>query len=186
MSATSKSGYTKGQVVMFNRDVEELSVVRQAEYTVTGLVRAAGGREVIQLKDQQGRLVLQDSRRVRSALVSVFNVQDLNLAKGDRIQWRLATKELGLKNAERGTVERMEGQLATIRWDRTGERKEIDLSKSKTWDHGYAETVYSAQSKTYPRVFVLAPVGSPLVTGQNFYTFLHSCHVRRVRRDALD
>jgi hypothetical protein len=30
--------------------------------------------------------------------------------------------------------------------------------------------VYSAQSKTYPRVFVLAPVESPLVNAQNFYT----------------
>lgn len=144
--------------------------MRKAEYTVAGLVREAGGREVVRLKDQQGRFILWDPRRVRSALVSVFNVQDRRLAKGDRVQWRLATKELGLKNAERGTVERMEGQLATIRWDRTGERKEIDLSKFKTWDHGYAETVYSSQSKTYPRVFVLAPVGSPLVTGQNFYT----------------
>src|SRR3546814_5492052 len=34
----------------------------------------------------------------------------------------------------------------------------------------YAETVYSAQSKTYDRVYVLAPVGSGLVNGQNYYT----------------
>src|SRR3546814_20404435 len=37
-------------------------------------------------------------------------------------------------------------------------------------DLGYAETVYSAQSKTYDRVYVLAPVGSGLVNGQNYYT----------------
>lgn len=30
--------------------------------------------------------------------------------------------------------------------------------------------MYSAQSKTYARVYVLAPVGSALVNGQNYYT----------------
>ncbi|RYL98166.1 MULTISPECIES: AAA family ATPase [Sphingobium] len=162
--------YSKGQVVMFNRDVDQLGIARQAEYAVVGFGRQESGREVVRLEDQQGRIILWDPRRTRASMVSVFNVQDRGLAKGDRIQWRLATKELGLKNAERGTVERIENERATIRWDRTGERQEIDFSKYKTWDHGYAETVYSSQSKTYPRVFVLAPVDSPLVTGQNFYT----------------
>ncbi|WP_323810232.1 MobF family relaxase [Sphingobium baderi] len=162
--------YSEGQVVMFNRDIDRIGVVRQAEYAVAGIGREATGREVVLLETEQGRTISWDPRRTRASLVSVFNVQDRGLATGDRIQWRLATKELGLKNAERGTVERMEGEVATIRWDRTGDQKEIDLSQYKTWDHGYAETVYSSQSKTYPRVFVLAPVGSPLVTGQNFYT----------------
>nr|WP_255308870.1 AAA family ATPase [Sphingobium fuliginis] len=162
--------YSEGQVVMFNRDIDRIGVVRQAEYAVAGIGREAGGREVVLLETEQGRTISWDPRRTRASLVSVFNVQDRGLATGDRIQWRLATKELGLKNAERGTVERIEGEVATIRWDRTGDQKEVNLSQYKTWDHGYAETVYSSQSKTYPRVFVLAPVGSPLVTGQNFYT----------------
>src|SRR3546814_5077411 len=55
-------------------------------------------------------------------------------------------------------------------WDRDGRSQEIDLSQHKNWDHGYSETIYSAQSKTYDWVYVLAPVNSPLVTGQNFYT----------------
>jgi ATP-dependent exoDNAse (exonuclease V) alpha subunit len=92
-----------------------------------------------------------------------------DLAAGDRIQWRLVNKDLDLKNAERGTVERLDGPVATIRWDRDGRSQEIDLS-AQNWDHGYGETVYSAQSKTYDRVYVLAPVNSPLVTGQNYYT----------------
>src|SRR3546814_20009608 len=91
-------------------------------------------------------------------------------AAGDRMQWRLATKDLDLKNAERGTVERLDGHVAIIRWDRKAEPQAIDLSVHRTWDHGYAETVYSAQSKTYDRAYVLAPVGSGLVNGQNYYT----------------
>ncbi len=162
--------YSKGQIVMFNRDVDHHGIVRQTEYAVIGIGRDVSGRDLVGLTDQQGRILHWDPRRTRASMVSVFNVQERSLATGDRIQWRLATKELGLRNAQRGTVEHMGGCLATIRWDRTGDRQEIDLSKYKTWDHGYAETVYSSQSKTYPRVFVLAPVESPLVTGQNFYT----------------
>jgi hypothetical protein len=82
----------------------------------------------------------------------------------------LATKDLDLKNAERGTVENIDGSLATIRWDRKPDPQVVDLSKYKTWDHGYAETVYSSQSKTYDRVYVLAPLNSGLVNGQNYYT----------------
>jgi ATP-dependent exoDNAse (exonuclease V) alpha subunit len=92
-----------------------------------------------------------------------------DLAAGDRIQWRLVNKDLDLKNAERGTVERLDGTVATIRWDRDGESGGRS-TRHKNWDHGYGETVYSAQSKTYDRVYVLAPVNSPLVTGQNYYT----------------
>ncbi|SEJ91567.1 conjugative relaxase domain-containing protein, TrwC/TraI family [Sphingobium sp. AP50] len=162
--------YYEGQAVMFSRDVNQLGVVRQIEYAVIGRRLEGNGRELVELQDQQGRIILWDPRRTRASMVNVFNVQDRGLALGDRIQWRLATKNLGVKNAERGTVERLDSHLATIRWDRTGKRQEVDLSRYKTWDHGYAETVYSSQSKTYPRVFVLAPVDSPLVTGQNFYT----------------
>lgn len=82
----------------------------------------------------------------------------------------LVNHDLGLKNAERGTVERLDGTVATIRWDREDRVQDIDLSQHKSWDHGYAETVYSAQSKTYDRAYVLAPVNSGLVTGQNYYT----------------
>jgi len=67
-------------------------------------------------------------------------------------------------------VERLDGMVATVRWDRGDRVQQIDLGRHSTWDHGYAETVYSAQSKTYDRVYVLAPVASPLVNGQNFYT----------------
>ncbi|KAJ8138890.1 hypothetical protein OY671_007898 [Metschnikowia pulcherrima] len=59
---------------------------------------------------------------------------------------------------------------APIRWDRGERVQTIDSAEHKTWDHGYAETVYSAQSKTYARVYVSAPVNSSLVNGQNYYT----------------
>ncbi len=115
-------------------------------------------------------MIRWDPRQSQVKQINVFNAENRDLAEGDRIQWRLVNNALDLKNAERGTVEKMDGTVATIRWDRGERVQQIDLSEHKHWDHGYAETVYSAQSKTYARVYVLAPVNSGLVNGQNYYT----------------
>jgi ATP-dependent exoDNAse (exonuclease V) alpha subunit len=162
--------YSRGQVVTFSRDNVGLGIARDAEYRVVGVGRDSRGRQTVNLVDEHGRTIQWDPRLGRASQINVFKEEQRDLAAGDRIQWRLVNKELELKNAERGTVERLDGPVATIRWDRGGRLQEIDLSRNRNWDHGYGETVYSAQSKTYDRVYVLAPVNSPLVTGQNYYT----------------
>lgn len=162
--------YSGGQVVTFGRDLAGAGIARDAEYRVVGVGREANGRQVVRLIDENGRMIRWDPRLGSARQINVFNREERPLAEGDRIQWRLANKELDLKNAERGTVEKLDGSQATIRWDRTDRVQTVDLASHKTWDHGYAETVYSAQSKTYARVYVLAPVNSSLVNGQNYYT----------------
>lgn len=162
--------YSGGQVVKFGRDIAEAGIARDAEYRVAGLGRNENGRQIVRLADEQGRIIRWDPRSTRPRQINVFDQGERGLASGDRVQWRLANKELDLKNAERGTVEKLHGSIATIRWDRDARIQTVDLSIHKTWDHGYAETVYSSQSKTYARAYVLAPIGSSLVNGQNFYT----------------
>ena len=157
-------------MVTFGRDQPGAGLGRDSEYRVAGVVRDGRGRQLIRLVDEQGRVHLWDPRTAKPSQVNVFLDEKRDLSEGDRIQWRLASRELQLKNAERGRVEKLEGPLATIRWDRCKRVQTINLSRHKTWDHGYAETIYSAQSKTYDRVYVLAPIGSPLVNAQNFYT----------------
>jgi conjugative relaxase-like TrwC/TraI family protein len=162
--------YSGGQVVSFGRDIAASGIARDAEYRVLGVGRDANGRQIVRLIDENGRIIRWDPRLGNARQINVFNREERDLSEGDRIQWRLANKDLQLKNAERGTVEKLDGPIATIRWDRDDRRQDVDLSVHKTWDHGYAETVYSAQSKTYDRVYVLAPVNSGLVNGQNYYT----------------
>src|SRR3546814_6309446 len=163
---------------MFARDNAGLGIAAGAEYRVSGLARDARGRQIVRLVDEKGRTILWNPRLGRASQVNVFIGDKRDIAAGDRIQWRLATKELDLKNAERGTIECLDGTVATIRWDRSAEPQKIDLAVHRTWDHGYAETVYSAQSKTYDRVYVLAPVGSGLVNGQNYYTAITRARYR--------
>jgi hypothetical protein len=134
------------------------------------MAQAENGRQVVRLIDEHGRVLRWDPRLGSARQVNVFNREYRDLAIGDRIQWRLVSRELEIKNAERGTVKGLSGTVATVRWDRGGRVQEIDLARHKTWDHGYAETVFSSQSKTYDRAYVLAPVNSNLVNGQNYYT----------------
>lgn len=162
--------YSGGQIVVFGRDIASLGVARGSEYRVLGLTRTSSGREMVSLADEHGRIIQWDPRLGKARQVNVFDREERTLSAGDRIQWRLASNELGLKNAERGTVEALSARVATIRWDRGDRVQEVDLARHKTWDHGYSETVYSSQSKTYDRVYVLAPINASLVNGQNFYT----------------
>jgi len=162
--------FSGGQVVTFARDNAELGLARDAEYRVLGLGRDANGRQIVRLIDENGRIIRWDPRLGQARQVNVFNKEQRELSPGDRIQWRLANRSLDLKNAERGTVLAIDRAVATIRWDRGDRVQSVDLASHKTWDHGYAETVYSAQSKTYARAYILAPVNSGLVNGQNYYT----------------
>jgi len=162
--------YSGGQVLIFSRDNLALGVARDTEYRVIGLTRNDRGQQVVRIVDEHGRRIDWDPRLGRASRLNVFRREERDLAVGDRIQWRLVNHLLDVRNADRGTVQSLEGSIATIRWDRDGRVQPINLSEHKNWDHGYAETVFSAQSKTYDRVYVLAPVNSPLVTGQNYYT----------------
>jgi len=162
--------YREGQVLKFSRNNQGLGIVRDADYRVVGIGRNNHGRQVVRLADEHGRIIEWRPGLGKAAHVNVFLTEDRQLAQGDRIQWRLLNKEIDVKNAERGTVLALDGHIAIIKWDRGERVQQVDLSVHRTWDHGYAETVYSAQSKTYARVYVLAPVESGLVNGQNYYT----------------
>ncbi|WP_397586964.1 MobF family relaxase, partial [Sphingobium fuliginis] len=124
--------YSGGQVVKFGRDIAEIGIVRDAEYRVAGLGRNENGRQIVRLTDEQGRVIRWDPRSTRPRQVNIFEQGERDLAAGDRVQWRLANKELDLKNAERGTVEKLDGSFATIRWDREARIQTVDLSMHKT------------------------------------------------------
>ncbi|TCM14035.1 conjugative relaxase-like TrwC/TraI family protein [Novosphingobium sp. PhB165] len=162
--------YNRGQILTFSRSDARLGIAHDGEYRVIRMVTDDSDRQMLELADEHGRTIRWNPRLGKPQQVNAFNVEDRELSHGDRIQWRLVSHDLGIKNAERGTVEALNGSRATIRWDTDNRCQSIDLAEHKTWDHGYAETIYAAQSKTYDRAYVLAPLGSPLVNGKNYYT----------------
>src|SRR3546814_14371925 len=124
---------------MFARDNAGLGIAAGAEYRVSGLARDARGRQIVRLVDEKGRTILWNPRLGRASQVNVFIGDKRDIAAGDRIQWRLATKELALKNAESGKSECLDGTGATTRWDRSDEPPKSDLTRQWDWHTGFGD-----------------------------------------------
>jgi hypothetical protein len=162
--------YSGGQVVSFARDNAGLGIAQGAEYRVVGLGRDANGRQIVKLADEHGRIIRWDPRLGSVRQVNVFNKPEGRaLAEGDRIQWRLANKELGLKNAERGTVEKLEdaghhslGPGQACAGCRSGPASDLGPWLCR-------DGLFSAVQKLCPRLCA-GSLDSPLVNGQNYYT----------------
>lgn len=58
-----------------------------------GIGRDARGRQRVNLVDEHGRTIQWDPRLGRASQIDVFKEEQRDLAAGDRIQWRLVSKE---------------------------------------------------------------------------------------------
>ncbi|MGN6363792.1 hypothetical protein [Asticcacaulis taihuensis] len=65
-------------------------------------------------------------------------------------------RDMGVKNGMLGTVERTELGRLSVRLDGGKGQVEIDPSKYKAFDHGYATTIHKTQGATVDRSFLLA------------------------------
>ena len=175
--------YSGGQVVIFARDIAGPGIARDAEYRVLGVARDPHGRQLVRFVDEQGRVIRWDPRLGKASQINVFQREERDLARGDRIQWRLANKALDLKNAERGTVEKLDGPLATIRWDRGDRVQTIDLAEHKTWDHGYAG---NGLLGTVENLCPCLCVGAGQLEPRQRPELLYRHHARPVRGEAVD
>ncbi|MEO0566550.1 MAG: MobF family relaxase [Pseudomonadota bacterium] len=120
----------------------------------------------------------------RAGAVGVYREEERTLTPGDVIQMRArlgyrqmleAPKGFELKNGMTGTVESIDGTVATIDFgeDKQKQVVRIDLAKHGFWDHGYAVTTHKAQGLSIKHPVIVAPArASHLLTQSNFYTAL--------------
>jgi hypothetical protein len=80
-----------------------------------------------------------------------------DFATGDRLVFLQNDRHLGVKNGTLGTVEKMRGDLMTVRLDGPEQRRvAFDVREYNHLDHGYAVTAHKAQGITADRAHVLA------------------------------
>lgn len=120
----------------------------------------------------------------KAGAVGVYAMEERQLAPGDVIQMRAryGTRQMlqaptgfELKNGMTGTVQKIDGKVATLNFgdDKTKQIVRIDLGKHGFWDHGYAVTTHKAQGLSIKHPVVVAPAkASQLLTQSNFYTAL--------------
>ncbi len=146
--------YEVGMSVRFHRAYKTLGVQAESYYKV---VETRG--DVVTLSDGKNSIKWEPKKVAGGAKFGVtpYYRAKSEITEGDRIAWRDKNKELGLKNGDKATVEKIEGKNVHLKMV-NGKTKIINITdhRNKHFEHAYAATVYAAQGHTYQNVSVLA------------------------------
>lgn len=164
--------YRKGDVVIFGRNVQSLKTLADTPYTVVN-----ADSEFVTLQSESGRKFTWNPARIAGRAkngVEVYERDRRSLGVGDVIRWRRNNKDLGLNNADIGTVRAINARTGIVKVDfRRAGSKTIDLRKNHHWEHGYATTVYAGQGATYDNAIVNAEsFRRNLINQKSFYVAL--------------
>ncbi|MBE9210538.1 relaxase domain-containing protein [Nostoc sp. LEGE 06077] len=86
---------------------------------------------------------------------AVYQRNQIEIAVGDRLQWKKNDRQLGRRNGQEFTVTGIDSNLVHIKYD--DERTEsISLAQAQTLDYALVSTTYSSQGKTADRVLISA------------------------------
>ncbi|WP_353070439.1 MobF family relaxase (plasmid) [Tunturibacter empetritectus] len=140
--------YNVGEVLQYTTGSKAEGIGRDSFATVRS-VDARANSLTVELEN--GSSVTYDPRRLRG--VNVFRETEREFATGDRIQFTVPNKDLGLANRDLGTVLGLEDEKMTVRLDGKAERTvTFDAAEYRQFDHGYAVTSHSSQGLTAGRV----------------------------------
>lgn len=90
---------------------------------------------------------------VRLFGVEVFREEQRTIARGERIQFRVPDRTLGVANGEFATIKSLDARRAVMRLD-NGRKLSVASDRLRHIDHGYASTSHCAQGATVDRVIV--------------------------------
>ncbi|HFK1828756.1 TPA: AAA family ATPase, partial [Stenotrophomonas maltophilia] len=87
--------------------------------------------------------------------------ESIHLACGDRIRFTKKSKELGVVNGSKATVERIDGTIVHCKLEsdiaaQNGRRMAFDITKTNTVNYDWAVTVHKSQGQSKAEVFQLA------------------------------
>jgi ATP-dependent exoDNAse (exonuclease V) alpha subunit len=102
---------------------------------------------------RSGRTADYDPRRLNG--VQVFREEPRAFAQGERIQFRLPRRQLGIANGQFATISALDTTSgdATLRLGPERESK-VNLKSFPHLDHGYAVTSHASQGATVDHVFI--------------------------------
>ena len=145
------SHYEVNDVVRYSRGSKAIGIEAAAYASVLAINPAANQLTV---EKANGELATYDPRRLTG--VSVYKEIEREFSVGDRIQFTVPDKLLGVANRDMAAIEaiRPDGHLSA-RLD-NNRQVEFNASEHRHFDHGYAVTSHSAQGLTAERVLIHA------------------------------
>jgi conjugative relaxase-like TrwC/TraI family protein len=155
--------YQAGDVVRADRDYPSLGMERGA------FARVVEGRAgVVTLERADGKRV--EWRPVQQPHLTAFTAQSRELAVGDVVRFTHNDHRAGIVNGERAVVAEIDVKKGHVLLDTAdGTRLAQRLDGPLHLDHGYAQTVHSAQGRTCERVLIDAPAGSATNNESAYY-----------------
>jgi conjugative relaxase-like TrwC/TraI family protein len=140
--------YSDGDVLQYTNGSKAEGIERSSFATVRS-VDARANTLTVEL--QNGSSVTYDPRRLMG--VNVFREMEREFATGDRLQFTVSSKYLGVANRDLGTVTTLEDGKMAVRLDgKTQRTVTFDPEEFRQFDHGYAVTSHSSQGLTAGRV----------------------------------
>ncbi len=155
--------YQAGDVVRADRDYKQLGLERG------DFARVVDGRAgVVTLERTDGQRV--EWRPVNQPHLTAFTEQQRELAPGDVVRFTHNDHRNGIVNGERATVASIDTEQGRIVLDKPdGTRLAQRIDGPLYLDHGYAQTVHSAQGQTCERILIDAPASSATNNESAYY-----------------
>ncbi|WP_348266203.1 MobF family relaxase [Edaphobacter sp. DSM 109919] len=142
--------YSKDDVLQYVTGSKAEGIERGSFATVRKVDPQAN---LLTVEVNDGSTVTYDPRRLRG--VNVFREAEREFATGDRLQFTVPNKDLGVANRDLGTVVGIEDGSMTVRLDGKFNRNvTFNTAVFRQFDHGYALTSHSSQGLTAGRVLV--------------------------------
>jgi hypothetical protein len=136
--------------LVLNQDYKKQGLRRAEAYAVVSIDRITN---TLTLQTNDGeRLVVNPDRFEKK---SVYQVQPIEVAVGDRLRWTKNKRVEGFRNGQVFTVRQVDPDGVIQAIDSEGKCFQVNLSDRQYIDYAYVHTTYSSQGKTADRVLAL-------------------------------
>ncbi|MCC5654632.1 relaxase domain-containing protein [Nostoc sp. XA013] len=135
-----------GDVIMPTRDYKRRRLDKGKLYEVVGQ-----NTDKLTLRSDNGQVMDVDTAFEKA----VYQSHQIEIAVGDRLQWKKNDRQLGRRNGQEFTVTGIDLNIVQIKY--ADERTEcISLAQAQNLDYALVSTTYSSQGKTADRVLISA------------------------------
>ncbi|MBE9061117.1 MobF family relaxase [cf. Phormidesmis sp. LEGE 11477] len=156
------SAYVAGDVLIPTQDYKKQGLVKYQQYVVRGVDKEANQLVV---ETVAGQLLKIDPARCDRK--TVYRVQPINIAVGDKLRWTKNDRAAKTRNGQQFTVAEIDAAGKVMAVDELGQGRWFDLSGRSHVDYAWVSTTYGSQGKTAERV--LALMGEKTTNREAFY-----------------
>ncbi|MEO1387927.1 MAG: MobF family relaxase [Cyanobacteria bacterium J06634_6] len=156
------SAYGVGDVLIPTQDYRKQGLAKYQQYVVRGVDKDANQLVV---ETGTGQLLKVDPARCDRK--TVYRVQPMNIAAGDRLRWTKNNRAAKTRNGQQFTVAEIDANGKVLAVDGNGESRWFDLAGRSHVDYAWVSTTYGSQGKTADRV--LALMGEKTTNKEAFY-----------------